>query len=495
MKVKNLKLKKGIWLSCVFFLLCIIAGLVLLLWFVYRARHVPHDSVRKADVNVLSQGDYDAILLSMYTAEDFDADEFMRFRGISAVQAFHNFVNLADIGDYLDKCFSSNENLSDVYIGLDPYVISGLYRHHTSFYINDYEKYLTSYVRDHEDVLFELLLPVLSADYLRTLSESEFTELVNSYRNLVNLYIPYDNVIIYYLSYEEWLIMNPGHFDVSNFCNSDILYDVVAYTFRDSMYCLTPDNMEERFAQMVELTQRDVYYPDLSDWCMVFFGDSVMAYHTGSSSIPGVVSGLTGAETYNCGESGILASDNSSGVLSFNRMVTRFLEQDATGLNDDSNYKRGLTEYAHKSHEGKKVCFVIEFGLNDYFSGFPVDNPEDKYDKGAYSGALRSGIRTLQDAYPDAEILLLAPTYTAQFSGGTEINGEKGSVLMDYVSTVLTVADEMGVYCLNNYAESGINADTYEQYLTDGTHPNESGSFLLGNGIIDFLGRTMIDEK
>lgn len=495
MKAKNLKAKKGIWLPCGFFLLCVIVGLVLLLRFVYRAHHVPNDKVRKADVTALSQGDYDAILLSMYTAEAFDADEFMRFRGTSAVQAFHNFVNLADIGDYLDKCFSVNENLSDVYIGLDPYVISGLYRHHTSIYIKDYEKYLTSYVRAHEDVLFELLLPVLSADYLRTLSDSEFSELVNSYRNLVNLYIPYDNVIIYYLSYEEWLIMNPGHFDGSSFCKPDILYNIVAYTFRDSMYYLTPDNMEDRFAQMAELTKRDVSYPDLSDWCMVFLGDSVIAYYTESLSIPGVVSGLTGAETYNCAERGIAAAEDPLIDLSFNRMVTHFLEQNTDGLDAESNFKLGLTEYMRANHEGKKVCFVIEYGLNDYFSGFPVDNPANKYDTDTYAGALRTGIQALQDAHPEAKILLLAPTYTAQFSGGTEINGAMGGTLVDYVKAAVYVADEMGVYCLNNYVESGINANTYEQYLTDGTHPNESGSFLLGNGILKYIDEVITDEK
>lgn len=495
MKAKNQKFRKGIILSAIVFLFCVIAGLFLLFWFMYRAHHVPRDPVRQADVAALSQGDYEGVLLSMYTAEAFDADEFMRFRGTSTVQAFHNFVNLADIGDYLDKCFASNENLSDVYIGFDPYMISGLYGYHTSFYTKDYEKYLTSYVQDHEDVLFELLIPVRSADYFRNLSDNEFTELLNSYRNLVNLYIPYDNVIIYYLSYEEWLIMNPEHFDGADFCKPDMLYNIVAYTFRDSMYYLTPNNMEKRFAQTAMLTWRHVSYPDLSDRCMVFFGDSVMAYYSGSLSIPGVVSALTGAETYNCGEKGIPAAENSLTDLSFNRMVSRFLEQDTDGLDADSNFGLGLTEYIRTSHEGKKVCFVIEFGLNDYFYGFPVDNPANQYDTDTYAGALRTGIQALQGAYPEAEILLLAPTYTAEFSGGTEINGAMSGTLVDYVNAAVYVAEEMGVYCLNNYAESGINEDTWVQYIADGTHPNESGSFLLGNVLIDFMERTLIDEE
>lgn len=495
MKVKTHITKRGALIAGGIFLFCAMAALVLLVWFVYRAHHVPNDKVRTADVAALSQGDYEVVLMSMYTAEAFEAEEFMIFRGTSAVQAFHNFVNLADIGDYLDKCFSSNMNLSDVYIGLDPYVISSLYGHHASLYSKDYESCLTSYIQVHSDVLFEFLLPVYSADYLRTLSDSEYTELVNSYRNLVNIYTSYDNVNIYFLGYEEWLITNPGHYGSSNVCKPDILYRIVAYTFRDSMYFLTRDNMEERFARMTELVQQSVDHPDLSEWSIVFFGDSVMVYYTGSLSIPGVVSGLTGAETYNCSKGGIPATENPLTDLTFNSMVTRLLDGDITGLDEDNNFVKGLTEYMQADHEGKKRCFVVAFGLNDYFGGHAVENPEDMYDIGTYAGALRTGIRTLQNAYPESEILLLTPTYTALFSGGTEINSEKGGVLKDYVDATLRVAEEMNVYCLDNYGESGINAETQGKYLADGTHPNEAGSFLLGNDILEYIGGVMTDEE
>lgn len=495
MKAKKHITKRSTLIAGGIILFCAMVALVLLVWFVYRVHHVPNDKVRTADVAALSQGDYEVVLMSMYTAEAFEAEEFMQFRGTSAVQAFHNFVNLADIGDYLDKCFSGNMNLSDIYIGLDPYVISSLYGHHTSLYVKDYESCLTSYIQAHSDVLFEFLLPVYSADYLRTLSDSEYTELVNSYRNLVNIYTPYDNVVIYFLGYEEWLITNPGHYGSSHVCKPDILYKIVIYTFRDRMYCLTRDNMEERFARMTELVQQPVDYPDLSEWSIVFFGESVMAYHTGSLSIPGVVGGLTGAETYNCGEGGIPATENPLTFLTFNSMVTRLLERDVTGLNEDCNFVKGLTEYMQADHEGKKRCFVVAFGLNDYFGGHVVENPEDKYDAGTYAGALRTGIRTLQDADPDAEILLLTPTYTMLFSGGTEKQSENGGRLTDYVEATLRVAGEMNVYCLDNYGESGINAETQEKYLSDGCHPNEAGSFLLGNCILEYIGGVMTDEE
>lgn len=123
-----------------------------------------------------------------------------------------------------------------------------------------------------------------------------------------------------------------------------------------------------------------------------------------------------------------------------------------------------------------------------------MENPEDSYDIGSYAGALRTGISTLKEAYPDAEILVLAPTYTAGFSGGTERNSEVGGILTDYVDATVRVAEVMGVHCINNYADSGINPDNQAQYLADGCHPNETGAFLLGNRIIEYMGRVVAHE-
>lgn len=485
MDTKKYVRKKGVWLAVSLFLCCVTVGLILLLFFVYRVHHVPSDKMRGSDIAALSQGDYEAVLLSMYTPEAFDAGDFEYFRGISTVQAYHTFVNLADMGDYLEQSFSCNSNLSNVYIGLDPFVISGMYGYHTSLYAKDYERYLTDYVRTHDDVFFEFLVPAYSLDYLRTLSDRKYTELINAYRNLVNLYISYDNVDIYFLGYEEWLVVNPGNYDSSTSLSPSILRTVVAYTMRDDKYVLTSDNMESRFGWMTELVQElPVIYPDLSEWCIVFFGDSIFEYNAGSRSVPGIVENLSGAQVYNCSKGGTPATEDSETILSFNRMVTHFLEQDTSGLDEAYNFQLELQNYIRERHKGKKYCFVLHFGLNDYFHGNPVENPADGFDVYTYTGAIRTGISVLKEAYPEAVILLLTPYYVAEFSGGTEITGV-GGVLTDYVEATITVAEDMNVICMNNYADSGINADTYEMYLTDGCHPNETGALLLGRRILE----------
>lgn len=490
MKKKKHGRRRGILLAGSIMLFCITAALVCMSLFVYRVHHVPSDGIRDADIATLSQGNYEAVILSMYTPESFSAEEFEYFLGIASVQAFHPFVNLADIGDYLEQSFSGNDDLSIVYIGLDPFAVSRLYGYHTFLYAKDYEKYLTEYVQDHNNVVFKFLIPAYSMEYMQSLSDNEYTELINAYRNVVNLYTLYDNVDICFLGHEEWLIANPGNYVSPTGCNPAILRLSVAYTLRDDRYSLTPDNMEERFDQMTELVQdSSVTYPDLSEWCMLFFGDSIFEYHAGSRSVSGVVEGMSGAQVYNCSQGGIPATEDPKASLSFNRMVTRFLEQDISGLDDTPNFRLELTDYIQENHEGKRYCFVLNYGLNDYFGGHPVENSADGFDVGTYAGALRTGISTLKETYPEAIIILMTPTYTGLFSGGTDINGERGGVLTDYVEAAVGVAQDMDIVCMNNYTDSGINADTQEMYLADGTHPNETGALLLGRRILDEMKR------
>lgn len=462
---------------------------------IYAAFHLQ----KWKDIARISRESYNGAFLAMYDISNYSEEDFATFRGIPTLKANYSLESWRDLSKYMTEIFSSQNTITNVYLGLDPAVLWEKSGKNDVKWAKNLDKYLVPYVSARQDVFFEILLPSPSLQYWTGMKEEQMEEKLEAYYRLIEDMGVFSNVKIYFFGGEKWLIANPENYVDDTRTNIQVSRNIFLHAFCDQDNQIVAENASSIFSGLIDQVGREnktpTVYPDLSDWCIVFFGDSIIAKYNESYSIPGVVSGLTGAETYNCCESGIPASENSLGVLSFNRMVTRFLEQDTAGLNDDSNYSLGLTEYTGTSHEGKKVCFVVEFGLNDYFIGFAVDNPEDKYDTGTYAGALRTGIRTLQDAYPEAEILLLAPTYTAQFSGGTEINSEKGGVLTDYVSMALNVSDEMGVYCLNNYVESGINADTYGQYLTDGLHPDESGSFLLGNGIIDFFGRTMIDEQ
>ena len=127
--------------------------------------------------------------------------------------------------------------------------------------------------------------------------------------------------------------------------------------------------------------------------------------------------------------------------------------------------------------------FVINYGLNDYFYGVPLES-SDPHDAGSYAGALRAGINALQGAYPEAKIMLMSPHFSINFNFGKDVRGESGGDLEAYADTAIAVAKEMGIEVLDNFRELGITKENWEMYQTDGTHPNEKGRFLLVEKIV-----------
>ena len=107
-----------------------------------------------------------------------------------------------------------------------------------------------------------------------------------------------------------------------------------------------------------------------------------------------------------------------------------------------------------------KLCFVINYGLNDYFEGYPLEK---------YCDGLENGIRTLRDAYPNAHILVISSNYILSFEKGTAPKGAAEEI-----------AAAEGVDFLNINEILQWNADNAAKYLADSIHPNEEGRWLFG---------------
>lgn len=444
------------------------------------------------DLKRFSETNYEGAFFSMYDISCYNEEDFLTYRGILTVKAEQPVERWSNLSRYLDRIFSSQNTVTNVFLGLDPAVLWEKSQKKEEKWVENLARYLTPYITARQDVSFEILLPTYQLDHWTGLSASQLEENLNSYNRLIEDLNVYPNVTIFFLGGEQWLIANPANYLEQGQTNEDVSRKLFLYTFCDRRYRITPDNSSILFEQLIAQVEQEweapTVYPDFSDLCMVFFGDSVLTYNAGSMSIPGVVGSLSGAQVYNCSLGGIPASGDPAESYNLNGFINHFLAQDTSGLQND-NYLSGLTNYIGESHEGKRHCFVLNVGLNDYFSGLPIENPTDAYDTKTYAGALRTGIRSLKEAYPEAIIILMTPTYTGLFSGGTEINGDRGGVLTDYVEAAVGVAQDMDVVCMNNYTDSGINADTQEMYLADVTHPNETGAFLLGRHILNEMKR------
>lgn len=451
------------------------------------------------DLHGYSSYSYNGAFFAMYDIGNYYEEDFATYRGVPTVKARYTIKKWSELSKYLNAILSSQNTVTNVFMGLDPMVLWEDSQEDEAKWTKNLHDHLISHVMTRQDVSFEILLPTFSLQYWLELEPTQIEERLDVFYRFIDGMSAYANVSIYFIGGEQWAIANPGNYLEKGQPNRDFSRDIFLHVFCDHDYQITPVNTTILFDRLTSLVEKEreapSVYPDLSEWCMVFFGESPLDYYTGSYSITGVVNGLSGAQVYNCGKGGVPATDDSRAALSLNRMIERFLKNDTAGLDEDNNFVVGLTAYMQESHEDKKYCFVVAFGLNDYFGGHPVENPRDDYDIGTYAGALRSGVCTLKEAYPDAEILLMAPTYTALFSGGTETNSEMGGVLTDYVDATVRVAEEMGVHCMNNYADSGINAENHTQYLADGCHPNETGAFLLGIRIVEYMERIVTYEE
>lgn len=472
-------------------------GGLLLFWY-FRTVYYHSGQIRQDDITALSTEDYECLLLFMYPTEPFDPETFSYYRGISTLKANHRFETISDISNYLGAALDTNQQLSNVYIGLDASAISAQYFFHASLYYKEYQKKLLPMISSHPQITFEILLPYYPLNYWEHLSGKRRTELINSYRNFVNIFSEYSNVTIYFLGFEEWLIGNPGNYDASNFCSPDITDFLLALTFRDDYYHLTTDNMEQRFAVLESLAANHATQAnpslslDLSGYDIIFFGDSVIGNYTNSLSIPGVVQGISGAHAFNMGQGGtsaVMSRDPS--IASLNTIVDAFLAKDAGTLDPSKQPYIGLQAYleymvSQNANEDTRTCFVIGYGLNDYFCGEMVAS-EDPLDIYTYKGSLRSAVAKLQKAYPDSMVLLMAPNFCSYFKDGLELRSDVGGQLTDYVDAVLELSEELEVHCLDNYHNLGINATNHGEYLADGCHPNERGRYLIGQHILQAI--------
>ncbi|MBR1930177.1 MAG: SGNH/GDSL hydrolase family protein [Lachnospiraceae bacterium] len=445
---------------------------------------------KQTQLQRLKTESYHGVFCSMYPVTAYNEEDFALYRGVSTLIVQEPAAMTKDLSDYLETAFTSGNTISNIYLGLDPYKMWASAGNQTAWERHLSED-LVKYITANPGTDFEVLLPYYSEKDWMALSEEQIHVAMEKYRQLTKDLEVYANVTLYFAGQEEWLIANPDNYTDAGSANPEISRKLFLLTFCDHAYQVNAESIQAVVSSLEAFLaaerQSPKVYPDFSDWDIVFFGDSVIGNFTDSSSIPGVVSGLSHARTYNCAKGGTAASVINNETLSFPLSVAYFVQQDTEALADVEPFFASLQQFAVTEHTDRKLVFIINFGLNDYFDGYAVSNPDDPWDTGTYAGALRTGIRQLHDAYPDALLVLMTPTFTTEYDNGTAITSENGSVLTEYVDTAVKVAEEAGIPCMNNYDTLGIDESTAAVYLSDGTHPNERGRFLFARQLLSFL--------
>lgn len=433
---------------------------------------------QREDYRRIASEVYDSVFLSTYPVPGLENEDFIHYLGTNTLVASYSIPSKKVLEDYVARIAQSGNVIGKIYLGVRPDLISS----------EDVMALSAAY----PGVVFDIFLSYPSLDYWCRLSDTDCHELLYAYGDFITDLILEERIRLYSLGSSEWLIANPHNYESDFSVQPSIARKVLLLPYTGQDYLLTADNAAAFLDNLTLLVTGErstpSVYPDYSDRAVVFFGDSVIGNYTDSTSIPGVVSGLTGATVYNCGYGGNSAALWSDIPISLPGIVRALADGDVSSVPTDAQAYAGIGAYLESPPTGKALSFVISYGLNDYFLGLPLSGP-DPYDITTYTGAIRTAVDTLQSNFPEAQIILMTPTFCTYFNNGTEKQSEAGGVLTDYVDAVLSLGEELSVTVMDNYRELGINIQNSSEYLGDGCHPKESGCYLIGNKIIEALGQ------
>ena len=230
---------------------------------------------------------------------------------------------------------------------------------------------------------------------------------------------------------------------------------------------------------------------------IIFFGDSRVGNDRTDTALPVLLENAVNMSVYNAGIGGSTLSYTGEyptwdiySMVSLSKAVAAndFSIQLANSESKYFDYAEIVDYVPETIKDISKIDFkkaqyvIIEQGTNDYLSGMKLEG-DDKYDISSVGGALRTSIKNIKKASPDAKIILISTCFTSTPAGyGDELDMGYGTE-EDFAKFEKKIAEETGVLFVDLYHESGINRDNFEDYLFDGLHPNDAGNKV----VIDLL--------
>lgn len=126
---------------------------------------------------------------------------------------------------------------------------------------------------------------------------------------------------------------------------------------------------------------------------------------------------------------------------------------------------------------------IIAYGMNDFLSQAPINDSDRAWI--GFGTALTKGVGEVERDCPDAQIMIVTPTYASYFSIPVQNMGEKA--LYNYASVACDVAKGKSTLCVDAYNNIGIDAYNADEYLEDGVHLNEKGRDLYARHIVSCM--------
>lgn len=177
-----------------------------------------------------------------------------------------------------------------------------------------------------------------------------------------------------------------------------------------------------------------------------------------------------------------VANSLSTGDFGFIRQVVDY--------GYDENYLRTTEMLAALDMNTVDVLCIMYDG-SDYINKRACENPNDPYDPVTYTGALRSGIEAIQEAYPHIRIVVMSHSFCHNVNeNGDYENGDRvdlgNGTLSHYLLNELVVCMDCSVSFIDNFYGS-VNEDNYPEYLRDNIHFNDAGRELLADRFVQCI--------
>ena len=445
----------------------------------------PFDDIEIPDASVFIAYMYPSNATGKVFSNNLDLDTYTAPETYTSYRMFRRYIEEALSMDKRD--FPKR-----VMLGISPYSIFRQSCSSSELYLKNLE-FLFDLADDHPGIPFYIMLPDDSAQMWNSLDAEERKDARLSYITLVRNAFDHPNLLIYYHASEEWVLysdcIREGGYDTP--LTTEVNDNLLIHEISDGelTYLLMKDTVNSVMDSVIELSEdyEDAIkdYADLSGTDVYFLGDSIFGNYRDGTAVAAFFGDMTGSGAYNLGQGGIsgatLTDASSPMSTAFDHLTG---DADTQAFNDAFSgfYSFGAFRLAANKLSGTSGAgsvFIIEYGLNDYFSGISAED---------YRNALTEIVSRLKSAYPDSRILLLSPGYIDIYSGGEEILSESGSTLQDYRDAASEVAAALGCEFLSQTEDMGFTQEeTYVYLLPDGVHYNEKGRYLLAQELARYF--------
>lgn len=225
-------------------------------------------------------------------------------------------------------------------------------------------------------------------------------------------------------------------------------------------------------------------------------GNDPFSLDQGENGLAEQIANKTGATVYNGSFTGTTMAPASAtfsegdmmDAFSFLYVATSLAHGDfqlmktASSYSSDENFPV-TTEMLSGLDMNTVDIICIMYDASDYINKRPCDDPNEPFNPITYTGALRTGVKAIQEAYPHIRIVVMSHTFChtineeGNFENGDRVDLGHGTI-SHYLQKERDAATDCGVSFIDNFYGS-VNEDNYLEYMTDYIHFNDAGRELL----------------